>query len=62
MTLPAVLLLNNDDACILQEIDQNTDEAILIFPDSGMKRIAMATLEEQYTRYRYIFKFRISFY
>ncbi len=49
LTLPAVLLLNNDDACILQEIDQNTDEAILIFPDSGMKRIAMATLEEQYT-------------
>ncbi len=49
LTLPAVLLLNNDDACILQEIDQSTDEAILIFPDSGMKRIAMATLEEQYT-------------
>ncbi|MCJ8297850.1 MAG: type I secretion system permease/ATPase [Pseudomonadales bacterium] len=48
LTLPAVLLLENDDACILQEIDEQTGEAILIFPDSGMKRTAMATLEKQY--------------
>ncbi|EPJ50359.1 MAG: ABC transporter related protein [Osedax symbiont Rs2] len=49
LTLPAVLLLENDDACILQEIDEQTGEAILIFPDSGMKRIAMASLEQQYS-------------
>ncbi|NRA17655.1 MAG: type I secretion system permease/ATPase [Oceanospirillaceae bacterium] len=49
LTLPAVLLLENDDACILQEIDEQTGEAILIFPDSGMKRTAMATLEKQYS-------------
>ena len=49
LTLPAVLLLENDDACILQEIDEQTGEAILIFPDSGMKRTAMASLEKQYS-------------
>lgn len=49
LTLPAVLLLDNDDACILQEIDGQTGEAILIFPDSGMKRIAMPALQEQFS-------------
>ena len=48
LTLPAVLLLENDEACILQEIDENSGEAILIFPDSGMKRVAMDALEKQY--------------
>lgn len=48
LTLPAVLLLENDEACILQEIDENSGEAILIFPDSGMKRTAMDKLEKQY--------------
>mgnify|MGYP000041193168 CR=1 FL=1 len=49
LTLPAVLLLANDDACILQEIDAQTGEAILIFPDSGMKRISQEALLEQYS-------------
>ncbi|MFT5705818.1 MAG: ATP-binding cassette subfamily C protein LapB [Oceanospirillaceae bacterium] len=49
LTLPAVLLLANDDACILQEIDENSGEAILIFPDSGMKRISMDKLAKQYS-------------
>lgn len=48
LTLPAVLLLENDDACILQELDESNAEAILIFPDSGMKRIAMSSLQERY--------------
>jgi len=49
LTLPAVLLLENDDACILQEIDEQTGEAILIFPDSGMKRTAMESLQQRYS-------------
>jgi ATP-binding cassette subfamily C protein LapB len=49
LTLPAVLLLENDDACILQEIAADTGEGIRIFPDSGMKRITMHSLAEQYS-------------
>jgi len=49
LTLPAVLLLENDDACILQEIDEGSAEAILIFPDSGMKRISMESLQAKYS-------------
>ncbi|MEH6446113.1 MAG: type I secretion system permease/ATPase, partial [Oceanospirillaceae bacterium] len=49
LTLPAVLLMANDDACILQEIDVSTGEAIIIFPDSGMKRISMDKLADQYS-------------
>jgi len=49
LTLPAVLMLENDDACILQEIDASSAEAIVIFPDSGMKRISMESLQAQYS-------------
>ena len=49
LTLPAVLLLENDDACILQEIDEHSGEAILIFPDSGMKRTSMEMLQKSYS-------------
>jgi len=48
LTLPAVLLLENDDACIFQELDAQTGEAIIIFPDSGMKRIPMDGLLKRY--------------
>ncbi|MGB1239079.1 MAG: type I secretion system permease/ATPase [Pseudomonadales bacterium] len=61
LTLPAVLLLANDDACILQEVDAQTGEAILIFPDSGMKRTSMEKLAEQYTGYAIYLKLEYHF-
>ncbi|MFC6669391.1 ABC transporter transmembrane domain-containing protein [Marinobacterium aestuariivivens] len=52
LVLPAVLLLKNDQACILQELDLEDDSALIIQTESGGKhRIALAELEQHYTGY-----------
>ncbi len=52
LTLPAVLLLNDDQACIFQEIDQETGEAVVIQPESGgAHKVSMTALEADYSGY-----------
>ncbi|MGH1463096.1 MAG: type I secretion system permease/ATPase [Neptuniibacter sp.] len=52
LVLPAVLLLENDQACILQKFDEETGEAVVIQPESGGEHhIATAQLKESYTGY-----------
>jgi ATP-binding cassette subfamily C protein LapB len=52
LTLPAVLLLENDDACILQEWHPDTDEVTIIQPDSGgAHTLSREELESHYTGY-----------
>lgn len=50
LTLPAVLLLKQDQACILQEVDTENDEALIIQPESGgVHRLPLSQLAESYT-------------
>lgn len=52
LTLPAVLLLKNDQSCIFQEIDKETGEAVVIQPESGgVHRLSMAALKADYSGY-----------
>lgn len=52
LVLPAVLLLNDDQACILQEFDEKTGEVLIIQPESGgVHRVSKEYLEELYTGY-----------
>ena len=50
LVLPAVLILENDQACILQEIDEDSGEMVIIQPESGGEtRLTPETLNESYT-------------
>jgi ATP-binding cassette subfamily C protein LapB len=52
LVLPAVLILENGQACILQEIDQKNGEALTIQPESGGEhRLSLDRLEASYTGY-----------
>lgn len=52
LILPAVLILENDQACILQEVDTATEEATIIQPESGGElRLPLQQLQENYTGY-----------
>lgn len=52
LVLPAVLLLENDQACVLQEIDKNSGEWVIIQPESGGEhRISREELARSYTGY-----------
>ncbi|WP_372738575.1 type I secretion system permease/ATPase [Neptunomonas sp.] len=52
LTLPVVLLLNDDQACIFQEIDPQTGEAVIIQPESGgVHQVSMSALEADYSGY-----------
>jgi ATP-binding cassette subfamily C protein LapB len=67
LTLPVVLLLNDDQACIFQEIDTQTGEAVIIQPESGgAHRLSLDDLESSYSghaifvRLEYRFTERVS--
>ncbi|WP_415892131.1 type I secretion system permease/ATPase [Neptuniibacter sp. PT8_73] len=50
LVLPAVLLLENDQACVLQEIDHEAGQAVIIQPESGGEHhIALDELAAAYT-------------
>ena len=52
LLLPAVLLLENEGACILQSVDAAEGTAEILQPESGgVSRIAVAELEHIYTGY-----------
>ena len=52
LVLPAVLILKNDQACILQEIDSQSGELIILQPESGGEhRVSAEKLAESYTGY-----------
>jgi ATP-binding cassette subfamily C protein LapB len=52
LTLPVVLLLNNDQACIFQEVDKETGNAVIIQPESGgAHQLSMVELENEYSGY-----------
>ena len=52
LVLPAVLILKNDQACILQEIDTQSGELVIIQPESGGEhRVSAEILAESYTGY-----------
>ncbi|MAY41480.1 MULTISPECIES: type I secretion system permease/ATPase [unclassified Neptuniibacter] len=49
LVLPAVLLLEGDQACILQEIDHETGQALIIQPESGGEhQVDLETLSNSY--------------
>ncbi len=50
LLLPAVLLLENEQACILQRVDSDKGEAEVIQPESGgVARLSLDELEQAYT-------------
>lgn len=52
LTLPAVLLLENQQACILQELDHAAGQAVIIQPDSGgAHTVTLEQLQQSYTGY-----------
>ncbi|PIE25484.1 MAG: type I secretion system permease/ATPase [Neptuniibacter caesariensis] len=52
LVLPAVLLLENDQACILQELDHDTGKALIIQPESGGEhQIELEKLNAAYTNH-----------
>ncbi|WP_299179180.1 type I secretion system permease/ATPase [uncultured Neptuniibacter sp.] len=52
LVLPAVLLLKNNQACILQELDRDTGEAVILQPESGGElRLDLDALQEDFTGY-----------
>lgn len=49
LVLPAVLLLEGDQACVLQEIDHDTGQAVIIQPESGGEhQVDLETLSRSY--------------
>lgn len=52
LVLPAVLLLEGDQACVLQEIDHETGQALIIQPESGGEcSVDLTKLVESYSGY-----------
>ncbi|SEG52228.1 type I secretion system permease/ATPase [Marinobacterium lutimaris] len=52
LLLPVVLMLKDQGACILQEIDHEREEAVVQQPESGGSfSISLAKLQEQYSGY-----------
>lgn len=52
LLLPVVLILRDEGACILQEIDRDAGEAVVQQPESGGSyRIALTELAQQYSGY-----------
>ncbi|HAQ50230.1 MAG TPA: type I secretion system permease/ATPase, partial [Gammaproteobacteria bacterium] len=56
LIMPAVLLLNNDSACII--VDSDAQDATVIFPESGIgeSTISLDALAEQYSGYAIFIK------
>ncbi|WP_178861949.1 type I secretion system permease/ATPase [Thiomicrorhabdus cannonii] len=53
LVLPCILLLKNDQACLLQELDFEKQQAKIIFPesDSGANIVSLEKLNEDYAGY-----------
>jgi len=50
LVLPVVLLLNDQQACVLQEIDVSSGDALIFQPESGgVHRLSLKELEEHYS-------------
>lgn len=62
LTLPAVLLLEEGDACILQEINVEDQTATIIQPDSGgAHQLPLAALQEAYSGYAIFIRLHYQF-
>lgn len=63
MVLPVVLLLENQDACVLLEINEKEQKAKLFRPESGEGEvfISLAELEKSYTGYCFFVKPKFRF-
>ncbi|WP_373020031.1 type I secretion system permease/ATPase [Thiomicrorhabdus sp.] len=53
LVLPCILLLKDNQACLLEKIDFENQQATLIFPDSeeGSTEVSLETLQEDYIGY-----------
>jgi ATP-binding cassette subfamily C protein LapB len=53
LVLPCILILKNDQACLLEQIDYQTQQAWLIFPDSaeGKTQVSLEALQQDYSGY-----------
>ena len=57
LMLPSILLLKDKQACLLREIDVDSDKAIIQLPDSGGEQvITIEELESLYTGYLFLIK------
>lgn len=64
LVLPVILILKDQSACILEQIDRNKKEALIIVPedDEGVEQwIDLKTLEDQYLGFAYYLKKNRSF-
>lgn len=53
LVLPCILTLKNQAACLLQEINFDTNEALVIYSEApnGWKKVPLETLEQEYLGY-----------
>ncbi len=58
LLLPCILVLNDRDACILDELDKKNQRARVVFPDvgDGSEWIELAKLEKSYTGFAFLLK------
>ena len=57
MLLPCILLLKDQKACVLQELDFDNDKAIISMPETGgEERLTVAELESLYVGYLFLIK------
>ena len=57
MLLPCILMLKDQKACVLQELDFENDKAIVSLPETGgQDELTIADLETQYVGYLFLIK------
>lgn len=58
LALPAVLLLDDDRACLLTAIDRKTQQATLVFPETGLGEspLSLAELEPRYNGFAFFIR------
>ncbi|MDP2560981.1 type I secretion system permease/ATPase [Psychrobium sp. 1_MG-2023] len=57
MLLPCILLLKNQKACVLQELDIENNKAVLSLPETGgQEQLTIEALESQYVGYLFLIK------
>ena len=57
MLLPCILMLKDQKACVLQELDFDNDKAIVSLPETGgQDELTIADLETQYVGYLFLIK------
>jgi ATP-binding cassette subfamily C protein LapB len=57
MLLPCILMLKDQKACVLQELDFDNDRAVISLPETGgQDELTIAELETQYVGYLFLIK------